>query len=157
MVMFDAATIDFLTKITLAVLFGGAIGLERSIHNKSAGFRTMILICMSSTMFMKIGMFMLANPVTFGQVSIAVIVGNTITGIGFLGAGSIIKNDPTRGSAIEGLTTAATIWFVAGIGLLLGIGLYLPAFLSTAYALITLLLFSNVEHKLVEAIRSRKK
>lgn len=147
---------EFLIKLTLAIVLGGLIGLERSVSNKSAGFRTMMLICMSSTLFIKIGMYMLSKPELFGQVSVAVIVGNTIAGIGFLGAGSIIKSNGEAGTAVEGLTTAATIWFVAGIGLLLGSGLYWHAIVATVYALIILLLFGRVEKVAVSYIKSRK-
>lgn len=150
-------TVEFLVKLSLAIFLGGAIGLERSVNNKSAGFRTMILICMSSTLFMKIGMYMLENQAIFGQVSMAVIVGNTIAGIGFLGAGSIIKNNGDSGMAVEGLTTAATIWFVAGIGLLIGGGLYGHATIATGYALIVLLLFGGLEKNAVNYIKIKAK
>lgn len=154
--MFFPST-EFLLKLTLAIVLGGLIGLERSVNNKSAGFRTMMLICMSSTLFIKIGMYMFSRPELFGQISIAVIIGNTIAGIGFLGAGSIIKSNGESGTAVEGLTTAATIWFVAGIGLLLGSGLYWHAILATVYALVILLLFGRIEKIMVSYIRSRHK
>lgn len=148
---------EFLIKLTLAIVLGGLIGLERSVNNKSAGFRTMMLICMSSTLFIKIGMYMVGNSQIFGQVSVAVIVGHTIAGIGFLGAGSIIKNNGETGAAVEGLTTAATIWFVAGIGLLVGSGLFWHAIVATVYALVILLVFSSVEKRAVSYIKSKHK
>lgn len=151
------AMVEFLVKLTLAIFLGGAIGLERSVSNKSAGFRTMILICMSSTLFIKIGMYMLENQAVFGQISMAVIVGNTIAGIGFLGAGAIIKNSGEAGMAVEGLTTAATIWFVSGIGLLIGGGLYAHAIIATVYALVILLLFGSLEKSVVSYIKVKAK
>ncbi len=150
-------TPEFLFKLTLAIILGGLIGLERSVSNKSAGFRTMILICMSSTLFIKIGMYMVDNPALFGQVSIAVIIGNTIAGIGFLGAGSIIKTHGDTGAAVEGLTTAATIWFVAGIGLLIGGGLFWHAIVATLYTLAILLLFGRIEKAAVNYIATKRK
>lgn len=155
----DKLLFDFIVKLTLAMILGGMIGLERSAHNKAAGFRTMMFICMSATMFIKVGFYMVQSPELFGPVNMAIIVGNAITGIGFLGAGSIIRsnNQESKTFIVEGLTTAATIWFVAGIGFLVGISLYLHAIAATVYSLLILMLFSRFEMRMVKAFKNNLK
>ena len=107
-------------KLLLAVALGGLIGLERESSQKPAGFRTNILICTGSTMMMILSSLILgqgeATAGDFTRVAAAV-----ITGMGFIGAGSIIQ---ARG-AVYGLTTAATLWTVAGLGLVIGAGFYI--------------------------------
>src|ERR1051325_7200827 len=97
-------------KLLLAALLGGIIGLERQIRDKPAGLRTNILICVGSTLFMSIS-------TSFGDTRIGAQI---ITGIGFLGAGSVLHSH----GFVLGLTTAATIWVVAGVGMALGSGMY---------------------------------
>ncbi len=120
---------SFILKIVLAVLIGGLIGAEREYKNKSAGLRTMIIICVSTTLFTmlseKIGG--LENPDR--------IASNILTGLGFLGAGVIFKDD----NRITGLTTATTIWVVAALGMAIGSGHYIWA-IGTAIAILVVLL-----------------
>ncbi|CUS88767.1 MgtC/SapB family protein, partial [Candidatus Kryptonium thompsonii] len=97
-----------LFKFFLAIVFGGLIGLERELKGKPAGFRTNILICLGSTLYMILSMKIAGDP---GRIAAQV-----VTGIGFIGAGTIIQ---ARGT-ITGLTTAATIFVVASIGLAIG-------------------------------------
>jgi putative Mg2+ transporter-C (MgtC) family protein len=107
---------DDILKLLLSVVLGGLIGGEREFYDKPAGFRTNILICMGSTLFT---MFSLKVGSHYGM-DPARIAAQVVTGIGFLGAGAIIR----RGEAITGLTTAAAIWLVASIGMGVGAGYY---------------------------------
>ena len=124
---------DDLVKLLLALVLGGLIGWERELYDKPAGFRTNTLICVGSTLFtifsLKIG--------TIPGTDSARIAAQIVSGIGFLGAGAIIR----RGEAVLGLTTAATIWFVASIGMGVGAGYYLTSSVGTALALAILVLF----------------
>ena len=102
---------EYIIRILLAAAVGGAIGLERAYHDKSAGFRTMILIATGSAFFM-IMSDVIGEPIQDN----ARIAAALVSGIGFLGAGVIIKN----GTGISGLTTAASIWLVASLGMGMG-------------------------------------
>src|SRR5215471_11530344 len=121
-------------KLIVAVILGGIIGIERQIRDKPAGLRTNILICVGSTLFMSI-----SNA--FGDTRIGAQI---ITGIGFLGAGSVLHSH----GFVLGLTTAATIWVVAGVGMALGSGMYLVAIFATGMSLVTLYLLSFVEDRI---------
>lgn len=129
--------LEDLLKLFLAAVFGGLVGWEREYHDKPAGLRTNILICVGSAMFtmfsLKIGDLYGADP--------ARIAANIVPGIGFLGAGAIIQ----RGEAVLGLTTAATIWLVASIGVGVGAGYYLISSEATVLALAVLLVLGWVE------------
>jgi putative Mg2+ transporter-C (MgtC) family protein len=121
----------FVLKILLALFIGGLIGAEREYKNKSAGLRTMIIICVASTLFtmLSISIGGVRNPDR--------IASNILTGLGFLGAGVIFKDD----NRITGLTTATTIWVVAALGMAIGSGHYIWAIGTTAAILIVLLAF----------------
>jgi len=133
-----AIAADDLFKLLLALVLGGLIGWERELYDKPAGFRTNTLICVGSTLFtifsLKIG--------TIPGTDSARIAAQIVSGIGFLGAGAIIR----RGEAVLGLTTAATIWFVASIGMGVGAGYYLTSSVGTALALAILVLFRKFEN-----------
>jgi putative Mg2+ transporter-C (MgtC) family protein len=121
-------------KLLLAALLGGIIGIEREFRDKPAGLRTNILICVGSTLFMSIS-------TVYGDTRIAAQI---ITGIGFLGAGSVLHSH----GFVLGLTTAATIWVVAGVGMALGSGMYAVAVFATAMSLAILYFLSFVEDKI---------
>src|SRR5436305_2882942 len=121
-------------KLLMAAALGGIIGIEREIRDKPAGLRTNILICVGSTLFMSI-----SNG--FGDTRIAAQI---ITGIGFLGAGSVLHSH----GFVLGLTTAATIWVVAGVGMALGSGMYSVALFTTGMSLVTLYFLSFVEDRI---------
>jgi putative Mg2+ transporter-C (MgtC) family protein len=126
-------------KLLLSILFGGAVGLERETSRKPAGLRTNILICASSTMMMALSQLQIGGKDLSGEAMR--MAAGVITGVGFLGAGAIIQS---RG-AVHGLTTASTIWAVAGMGLILGAGYYLLAAIFTAVIVITLIVLRKVE------------
>lgn len=132
--------IQVLLKLVLAIALGGLIGLEREASQKPAGFRTNILVCLGATMMMSLATLLVqgkgGNPDDLVRMAAGV-----ITGIGFLGAGTILQS---RGT-IAGLTTASTLWVVAGLGLVIGAGYYVPALLYTALTIITLFVFGRVE------------
>jgi putative Mg2+ transporter-C (MgtC) family protein len=132
--------IEVILKLVLAIALGGLIGLERESSQKPAGFRTNILVCVGSAMMMTMaGLLIQAKGGT--PDSMIRMAAGVVTGIGFLGAGTILHE---RG-VIAGLTTASTIWLVAGLGLVIGAGYYVPALIFTALTIATLVLFRRVE------------
>jgi len=120
-----------LLSVILAVVFGAMIGMEREFHGKAAGLRTNILICLGAAVFTIISRQM----ATGAEGSLTRIAAQIVTGVGFLGAGAIIQD---RGG-VHGLTTAATIWLVASIGMACGARFYQLAFVTTVIAIIVLL------------------
>jgi putative Mg2+ transporter-C (MgtC) family protein len=135
----------FLVRCGAAVLCGGLIGLERELKGKPAGFRTNILICLGASMYMAVGL-LLVNAGGEGGSDPARIAAQVVTGIGFLGAGCIIQQ---RGR-IVGLTTAATIWVVAAIGIIAGAGFPVLAFISAAIVLVTLVVLGTIEDRFLD-------
>jgi len=127
-------------KLLLAVGLGGLIGLERESSHKPAGFRTNILICLGATMMMILSTLLLGRENARAS-DITRIAAGVITGIGFIGAGTIIH---ARGMVI-GLTTAATIWVVSGLGLVIGAGYYLVALIYAGIVILTLIIFRQFE------------
>lgn len=119
------------TKILLALLAGGLIGIEREFRDKAAGFRTLIFIAIGSTLFTILSIKLPGNK------DAARIAANIVTGVGFLGAGVILRD----GGRVVGLTTAATIWMTSAVGMALGGGEYLLAALIVFIALIVLWIF----------------
>ena len=148
--MVRAFRLDLALKLVLSVLAGGAIGLERQIAGKPAGLRTNILICLGSTLLMDLSMNL---GLSFGGPRLgdpARLAAQVVTGIGFIGAGTIMQ---ARG-AVTGLTSAATIWVVAAIGLEVGAGFYVEALGATAMVMAVLAGMGNLEHKLLRARRT---
>ncbi len=132
--------LEITLKLLLAVALGGLIGLERESSQKPAGFRTNILICVGSTMMMILSGLLLQGKEGSGG-DFTRIAAGVITGIGFIGAGTIIQS---RGIVV-GLTTAATLWAVGGLGLIIGAGYYIPAIIFTAIIILTLIIFRQIE------------
>jgi putative Mg2+ transporter-C (MgtC) family protein len=132
--------LEILLKLILAIALGGLIGLEREASQKPAGFRTNILVCVGSTMMMALAV-LLVQAKGGGADPLIRLAAGVITGVGFLGAGTIFQ---ARGT-IAGLTTASTLWLVAGLGLVIGAGYYVPALIFTALTITTLLLFRRIE------------
>lgn len=140
--------LDLLLKLIFAVLLGGAIGLERQIAGKPAGLRTNILICLGSALLMDLSMNLRGPDGRVGDP--ARLAAQVVTGIGFLGAGTIMQS---RGT-ISGLTSAATIWAVAAIGLTIGAGFYTEGLGAGVMVLLVLLVLGHLEHRLVRAQRT---
>ncbi len=126
-----------LARLLLAAVLGGIIGLERQLRHKPAGLRTNMFICFGSALFTVLSQQLAGNPSDYTRIAAQI-----ITGIGFIGAGSILH---TRGS-VTGLTTAATLFVVAGVGMAAGGGLYLTAGFATVIILIALVLLGRMEH-----------
>jgi putative Mg2+ transporter-C (MgtC) family protein len=131
-----------------AMLAGGVVGLERSFHGRPAGFRTHTLVCLASSLLMLITLYQNAwlAPGTqdFFRTDPTRMAQGIMTGIGFLGAGVIFK----EGLTVRGLTTAASIWITAAIGILIGVGFYFPAVVATGLTLLTLSLFRWIEARM---------
>ena len=140
--------LDDSLSIILALVFGAAIGLEREISGKSAGLRTNILICLGAAAFTMISKQMAAG--TDG--SITRIAAQIVTGVGFLGAGAIIQD---RGG-VHGLTTAATTWLVASIGMACGAKLYFIAGVTTLAAIIVLMGLGQLAKPLERYAKKRR-
>ncbi len=128
--------LDLLLHLVLAVVLGGAIGLERELQQKAAGLRTNILICAGAALFTELSLAMTAE---FGDPSR--IAAQIVTGVGFLGAGAIIQG---RGT-VTGLTTAATMWLVAAIGMAVGFGALLEATGTTLLVVVVLVALRPIE------------
>lgn len=147
------SNLDMLLRLLLSVLLGGLIGFERERKNHAAGLRTHILVCLGSCLIMILSIYGFAEFVNEPNVRLdpARLAAQVITGIGFLGAGTIV----ITGRSITGLTTAASVWVVMAIGLSVGAGFYMPAVYAAVLVLFTLWLLNIVEkryfHTRVEA------
>ncbi len=128
--------LDLLLRLSLGVVLGGAIGFERELQRKAAGLRTNILICVGAVLFTELSMAM-----SSASGDPARIAAQIVTGVGFLGAGTIIQG---RG-IVTGLTTAATMWLVAAIGMTIGFGALLEATGATLLVLLVLSLLRPIE------------
>lgn len=131
-----------LLRLILAVLLGGVIGMEREMHGRPAGFRTHIVVCLGATMLM------VASEYYRNYVDLETVfdpnrmAAGIITGIGFLGAGAIMREE----NMVRGLTTAGCIWFVAGLGIVIGKGFFPLALWGTLLVFIMLVFFRYVEN-----------
>jgi len=126
-------------RLAVSIVIGGLIGLERELEHKPAGLRTIILVCLGSTIFMLVGFELGLLGTEMGR-----IVAGVVTGVGFLGAGAIIR---ARGE-VYGLTTAATIWLASGLGLAIGAGYYILAITASVFVLVVLRILGIVEKAL---------
>jgi len=137
--------IENITRLLIATGLGSLIGLEREYNGKEAGFKTYTLVCLGSALMMIISADIFLIYQGLAAVDPSRIAAQAVTGIGFLGAGAIIRDQ----QKVRGLTTAAGIWAVCGIGLACGIGLYKPAIAATLLILIVLVLFQKFEKKVL--------
>lgn len=137
-----------LIRLGLALLAGAIIGLERAFHGRPAGLRTHSLVCVSSSLLMLLTAFqwdlLVGAPVSTIRVDPTRMGQGIMTGIGFLGAGVIMREKLT----IRGLTTAASIWMTAAIGILIGMGFFSAGFFATFMTLIILGAFGAIERKM---------
>jgi putative Mg2+ transporter-C (MgtC) family protein len=144
----DQVYFDITVRLVGSLLIGGLIGLERSYHGRPAGFRTHSLVCLSTGLLMLVTVYETHWVPTLSQGRISLdptrMAQGIMTGIGFLGAGTIMRD----GLSVRGLTTAASIWITAAIGILIGIGFYLPAVIATLLTLGTLSVFRWIESRM---------
>lgn len=140
-------TVSILLRLLLAMLLGGLIGFERERSNHAAGLRTHILVCLGSTLIMLLSIYGFSDFVDEINVRIdpARLATAVITGIGFLGAGTILFT----GKSITGLTTAASIWVVGAVGLAVGAGFYFASIVSTVLILLNLVVFNKLEQRYI--------
>jgi putative Mg2+ transporter-C (MgtC) family protein len=152
----DVFSIDYLhitIRLIGAGVLGGLVGWEREISNHPAGFRTHILVCMGSTLIMLLSIYGFSDWINHENVRAdpARLAAQVISGIGFLGAGTILRH----GFTVTGLTTAASLWVVAAIGLAVGAGFYFPAVMTTVLVLVSLVFLNRMEHYLIRHRRLR--
>src|SRR4051812_46655637 len=134
---------DLLLKLALAVILGGAIGIEREVKAKPAGLRTNILICVGACLLTDISVRIgNINGARVGDP--ARLAAQIVSGIGFIGAGTIMQG----GGVVTGLTSAATIWVVAALGIAIGAGFYIEAAGAGALVTVVLAWLGRVEHKI---------
>jgi putative Mg2+ transporter-C (MgtC) family protein len=132
---------EYVFRLVVAVVVGGLIGIEREYKGKPAGMRTNILMCLGSALIMILSIETARQagpPADPGRIAAQV-----VTGVGFLGAGTIIRSRVS----VAGLTTAATVWFVAALGLVIGSGRYVLAGAGAVLMILTLTVLSGVEHR----------
>jgi putative Mg2+ transporter-C (MgtC) family protein len=136
-----------LLRLTVAAALGGAIGLERELRERQAGLRTHLVVCVGSALFTLVSAYAFTSP----RVDPTRIAAQIVSGIGFLGAGAIIR----QGLSVRGLTTAATLWLVAAIGMASGAGYYDAAIIATLGALLTLGPLRIVAFRVTSRFRSQ--
>lgn len=139
--------IDIVKHLGVAAIAGGLIGFERSYHGRPAGFRTHTLVCMASSILMLVTIYQkqwFVGDLETVRIDPTRMAQGVMTGIGFLGAGVIMK----EGLSVRGLTTAASIWITAAIGVLAGVGFYSAVFIGTIFALVVVLAFRWIETRI---------
>jgi putative Mg2+ transporter-C (MgtC) family protein len=137
-----------IVRLVLSVFLGGLIGFERQMHRRTAGLRTNILVCLGSCLIMLVSQYMFELYKNEVDVDPSRIAASIITGIGFLGAGAIIREREKE--VVRGLTTAACLWVVAGIGMAIGCGFYTASLVTTALTLIVLFFLRYFEGMVFE-------
>ena len=143
MIQFTQQDLETTIRLVVAALLGGLIGLERESHGKDAGVRTYALVCLGSALMMVVSQQIYEIYKGTASVDPSRIAAQVVSGVGFLGAGAIMREH--QGAGIKGLTTAAGIWTASGIGLACGLGLYHPAVMTTIITLIVLVVFSKLD------------
>lgn len=141
--------LDVIIKILLACVLGGLVGLERESINRPAGLRTHILVCVGSTLVMTINTILVVSYSSTVNLDPGRFGAAVLSGIGFLGAGTIIR----EGNSVSGLTTAASLWTIACIGLTIGAGHFLLATFTTLVVLVVLFTFARFENKITSGSR----
>ena len=148
---------DALLRLSIAGALGGAVGFEREVRDREAGIRTHLLVSMGSALFTIDSAYgfheFLVGGGTIVRADPTRIAAQIVTGIGFLGAGAIIRD----GLSVRGLTTAATLWLVAGVGMACGAGYYWPAVAATVLTIVALGPLRIVAHRTVERMKPEEK
>jgi putative Mg2+ transporter-C (MgtC) family protein len=155
----ELPTLDWsesLLRLALAAVLGGLIGIEREIREREAGLRTHLLVSVGSALFTIVSAYGFSAFLASGQAVVRAdptrIAAQIVTGIGFLGAGAIIR----QGLSVRGLTTAATLWVVAAIGMAAGAGYYSAAFITTALVILSLWPLRIAAYKMLSRFRAEE-
>ena len=147
--MTDLEIIVFISgKMAFAILCGAFVGVERNLNDSSAGFKTQILVCVGAMLFTIVPR--IATPSMPAET--ARVIAQIISGVGFLGAGAIIRNPGSHGNHVTGLTTAAWIWFTAAIGVMIG----LEHGLAACFTTISLVVVISLTRKLERTVFNRR-
>jgi len=136
---------ELLARLVLSCVLGGIIGFERRSRHKAAGLRTNVMVCLGACLIMVLSQSLYLEVEGKTNADPARLAAQVVSGIGFLGAGAIMK----EGLTVTGLTTAACLWVVACVGLAVGAGCYAGAFLTTFLVVFSLLLFGRMESMLI--------
>lgn len=137
--MYDISYVEIILRLVLSTILGGVIGFEREVGNRPAGLRTHILVSIGAALIMLVSKYAFGNNADPGRLAAQV-----VSGIGFLGAGTILRT----GNTVQGLTTAASLWVCAGLGLAIGAGFYLGAVSSTILVLLSLVILGKIENSI---------
>jgi putative Mg2+ transporter-C (MgtC) family protein len=143
--------LDIVIRLGLSFLAGGIIGFERSSRHQVAGLRTHILIALGAALLMLLSIWLPQEFNSLKNGDPGRIAAQVVSGIGFLGAGAIIR----LGNNIKGLTTAASLWLIAAIGMAIGAGMFIAAAAAEVLSLFTLVLLDRIEKKIFPAVRSK--
>lgn len=138
--------ISVVVRILFSAILGGLIGIEREMHRHEAGLRTHILVSMGSCLIMLTSLHVFDIYKGMAVVDPSRIAASVVTGIGFIGAGAIIR----YGKGVRGLTTASSLWITSAVGLAVGCGFYGAGIVTTIIALVSLLFLRNVEKELLD-------
>lgn len=137
---------QIILRLVLSVALSGFIGLERQLHRRTAGLRTHMLVSLGSCLIMLTSLYVFDIYKNMAPVDPGRIAAGVITGIGFLGAGTIIRAK----EGVRGLTTAASLWVAAGIGLAVGCGFYSASIVTAVLALVILFFFRQIESRVID-------
>jgi putative Mg2+ transporter-C (MgtC) family protein len=143
--------VDIIIRLCLGFLAGGIIGFERSSRRQIAGLRTHILIAVGATCLMLVSIWLPQKFNVLKNGDPGRIAAQVVSGIGFLGAGAMIR----LGNNIKGLTTAASLWLIAAIGMAIGAGMYVAAAVAEALSLFTLALLERLEKRIFPRVRNK--
>jgi len=153
----DIGWVDVAVRLFAAAALGGAVGMERELREREAGLRTHVLVAVGAALFTLASAYGFHEFLTEGGNVVRAdptrIAAQIVTGIGFIGAGAILR----EGMSVRGITTAATLWVVAAIGLAAGAGYYVAAFIATAVVIIALWPLRILTHRLVDRARHEEK
>jgi putative Mg2+ transporter-C (MgtC) family protein len=149
----EIALLDIVLRLGAATAIGCALGLNREMHGKPAGMRTHALVALGTALVTLTGMVLAGRDGEFDSNSVSRVIQGVVAGIGFLGGGTILKSE--TGDQISGLTTAASLWVVACLGIACGVGLWRMALVALALALLVLVAGEKVERVLHRLMGTR--
>lgn len=140
-----ADVLDVALRLLAATLIGGAIGLDREVRSKPAGLRTHALVCLGAALVTVVVARLSGSPLSQHVDAVSRVIQGVIAGVGFLGGGAILKAAANGSEVVSGLTTAATIWVVASLGVACGAGQWAAAVIAASFALLILILGRPIE------------